>query len=120
MISIDEGFPGHYPRSHAPVPFTLVPKLSVAELQDVQVTEAEQRELTALAALAGKLPPPSDPARGGGKSGKPIPKVNIQLELPQFEPEKLPGWAEEFAEFLLLTGQSHVDLATKCWLLERS
>ena len=28
--------------------------------------------------------------------------------------------AEEFAEFLLLTGQSHVDVATKCSLLKRS
>ena len=29
-------------------------------------------------------------------------------------------WTEEFAEFLLLTGQSHVDMATKCSLLKRS
>ena len=35
-------------------------------------------------------------------------------------PQNLPEWAEEFAEFLLLTGQSHVDVATKCSLLKRS
>ena len=32
----------------------------------------------------------------------------------------MPKWAEDFAEFLLLTGQSHVDVATKCSLLKRS
>ena len=40
--------------------------------------------------------------------------------MPEFEPKNLPEWAEEFAEFLLLTGQSHVDVATKCSLLNRS
>ena len=40
--------------------------------------------------------------------------------MPEFEPKNLPEWAEEFAEFLLLTGQSHVDVATKCSLLKRS
>ena len=32
----------------------------------------------------------------------------------------LPERAEEFTDFLLLTGQSHVDVATKCSLLKRS
>ena len=49
--------------------------------------------------------------------GRPIAQAKIQLELPEFDPKKLPEWAEEFAEFLLLTGQSHVDMAT---LLKRS
>ena len=49
----------------------------------------------------------------GGKSGRPIAQANIQLELPEFDPKNLPEWADEFAEFLLLTGQSHVDVATK-------
>ena len=57
---------------------------------------------------------------GGGKSGKAIAQANIQLELPAFDPKNVPEWAEEFAEFLLLTGQSHVDVATKCSLLKRS
>ena len=37
----------------------------------------------------------------------------MQLELPEFDLKNLPEWAEEFAEFLLLNGQSHVDVATK-------
>ena len=84
------------------------------------VTETEGRGLTALAPVAGVPPPPSGLTPGGGKSGRPIAVANIQLELPEFEPKNLPKWAEEFAEFLLLTGQSHVDVATKCSLLERS
>ena len=52
--------------------------------------------------------------------GRPIAEANIQLELQEFDPKNLPESAEEFAEFLLLTGQSHVDVATKCSLLKRS
>ena len=92
----------------------------IAELQDVPVTESEKKGLTALAPLAGVHLPPSGLTPGGGKSGKLIAQANIQLELPEFDPKKLPEWADEFAEFLLLTGQSHVDVATKCSLLKRS
>ena len=92
----------------------------IAELQDVPVTEAEKRGLSALAPLAGVSPPPSGLAPGGGKIGRPIAQANIQLELPEFALKNLPEWAEEFAEFVLLTGQSHVDVATKCSLLKRS
>ena len=46
--------------------------------------------------------------------------ANIELELPKLDPKNVPEWAEEFAEFLLLTGQSHVNVATKCLLLKRS
>ena len=84
------------------------------------MTETEKRGLTALAPLAGVPPPPSGLTPGGGKSGRPIAQANIQLELPEFDPKNLPEWAEAFAEFLLLTGQSHVDVATKCSLLKRS
>ena len=84
------------------------------------MTETKKKGLTALAPLAGRPPPPSHPTSGGRKSGKPIAQANIQLELPEFDPKKLPEWAEEFAEFLLLTGQSHVNVATKCSLLKRS
>ena len=84
------------------------------------MTETEKKGLTALAPLTGRPPPPSDQTSEGGKSGKPIAKANIQLELPEFDPKNLPEWAEEFAEFLLLTGQSHVDVATKCSLLKHS
>ena len=109
------------PKVTCPSPFhPRAPTFPIAELQDVPVTEAENKELTALAPLAGRLRPPSDPTSGGGKSGKPISQANIQLELPEFDPKNLPEWAKEFAEFLLLTGQSHVDVATKCTLLKRS
>ena len=92
----------------------------IAELQDVPVTETEKRGLSALVPLAGIPPPPSGLTLGGGKSGSPIAQANIQLELPEFVPKNVPEWAEEFAEFLLLTDQSHVDVATKCSLLKSS
>ena len=82
--------------------------------------EMEKRGLTALAPLAGRPPPLSDPISGVGKSGKPIAEANLQLELPESDPKNLPELAEEFGKFLLLTGQSHVDVATKCSLLKRS
>ena len=92
--------------------------LPMAELQDVPVTETEKRGLSALAPLAGVSP--SGLTLGGGKTGRPIAKSNIGLELLESDPKNLPEWAEELAEFLLLTGQSHVDVATKCSLLKRS
>ena len=92
----------------------------IAELKDVPVTETQRKGLTAQAPLAGVPPPPSGLTPGDGKSGKPNAQANIQLELPEFDPKNLPEWAEEFAGFLLLTGQSHVDVAIKCSLLKRS
>ena len=109
------------PKVTCPSPFhpraRIVP---IAELQDVPVTETEKRGLSALDPLAGVSPPSSRLTSGGEKSGRPIAQANIQLGLPEFDPKNLPEWAEEFAEFLLLTGQSHVDVATKCSLLKRS
>ena len=109
------------PKVTCPSPFhpraTTVP---IAELQDVPVTETEKRGLSALAPLAGVSSSPSGLTQGGGKMGRPTAQANIQLELPEFDPKNLPEWAEEFPEFLLLTGQSHVDVATKCSLLNRS
>ena len=84
------------------------------------MTETEKKGLTALAPPSGRQASSSDPTSGGGKSGKPIAQANIQLELPEFDPRNLPEWAGEFAEFLLLTGQSHSDVATKCSLLKHS
>ena len=109
------------PKVTCPSPFhPRARTVPIAELQDVPVTETEKRGLSALAALAGLSPPPSGLTPGGGKIGSPIAQANIQLELPEFDPENLPQWAEKLAEFLLLTGQSHVDVATKCSLLKRS
>ena len=84
------------------------------------MTETETTQLTALAPLAGVPSAPLSLTPGGGKSRKPIAQANIQLELPEYDPKKLPERAEEFAEFLLLTGQSHVNVATKCSFLKRS
>ena len=92
----------------------------ISELQDVPVTETEKKGLTALAPLASVPPPPSGLTPGGWKSGRPTAQANIRLEFTEFDPNNLPEWAGEFAEFLLLTGQSHVDVATKCSLLKRS
>ena len=107
------------PKVTCPSPFhPRARTVPMADLQDVPVTESERRGLSALAPLAGVSPSGLTP--GGGKMGRPIAQANIQLELPEFDPKNLPEWAEEFAEFLLLTGQSHVDVATKCSLLKRS
>ena len=109
------------PKVTCPSPFHRHARtVPIAEPQDVQVTETEKRGLSALAPLAGVSPPPSGLTSGGGKMGRPIAQANIQLELPEFDPKNLPESAEEFAEFLLLLGQSHVDVATKCSLLKCS
>ena len=109
------------PKVTCPSPFhPRARTVPIAELQDVPVTETEKRGLSALAPLAGVSPPPSGLTPGGRKMGRPIAQANIQLELPEFDPKNLPEWAEEFAEFLLLTRQSRVDVATKCSLLKRS
>ena len=109
------------PKVTCPSPFhPRARTVPIAELQDVPVMETEKRGLSALAPLAGVSPSPSGLTPGGGKMGRPIAQANIQLELPEYDPKNLPKWAEEFAEFLLLTGQAHVDVATKCSLLKRS
>ena len=109
------------PKVTCPSPFhPRARTVPIAELQDVPVTETEKRGLSALAPLAGVSPPPSGLTAGAGKIGRPIAQANIQLELPESDPKNVPEWAEEFAGFLLLTGQSHVDGATQCSLLKRS
>ena len=103
------------PKVTCPSPFHPPARtVAIAELQDVPVTETKRNGLTALAPLAGVPLPPSGLTSGGGKIGNPIALANIQLELPEFDPKNLPERAEKFAGFLLLTGQSHVDVATKC------
>ena len=112
---------GLLPKVTCPSPFhPRAGTVPFAELQDMPVTETEKRRLSALALLAGVPPPPSGSTLGGWRSGRPIAQANIELELPEFDPKNLPEWAEEFADFRLLTCQSHVDVATKCSLLKRS
>ena len=84
------------------------------------MTETEKRGLSARTPLARVSPPCPGLTPGDGKMGRPIAQANIQLELPELDPKNLPERAEEFAGFLLLTGQFHVDVATKCSLLKRS
>ena len=109
------------PKGTCPSPFhPRARTVPIAELQDLPVTETEKRGLSALAPLAGVYSPSSGITPGAGKMGRPTAQANIELEFPEFDPKNLPEWAEEFAEFLLLTGQSHVDVATKCSLLKRS
>ena len=109
------------PKVTCPSPFhPRTRTVPIAELQDVPVTETEKRGLSALAPLAGVSPPPSGLTPGVRKMGRPIAQANIQLELPELDRKNLPEWAEEFAEFLLLPGQFHVDVATKCSLLKCS
>ena len=109
------------PKVTCPSPFhPRARTVPISELQDVPVTETEKRGVSALAPLAGVSLTPSGLTPGGGKSGRPIAQANIQLELPEFDPKNLPEWAEEVAEFLLLTCQPHVDVDTKYSLLKRS
>ena len=106
------------PKVTCPSPFhPRARTVPIAELQHVPVTETEERGLSALAPLAGVSPSPSGPTPGAGKMGRLIAQANIQLELPEFDPKNLPESAEELAEFLLLTGQSHVNVATKSLLV---
>ena len=88
------------PKVTCPSPFHPCSRtVSIPVLLDIPVTEAEEGGLTALAPLAGKVPPPSDPTSGGRKSGKPIAQANIQLELPEFDPTNLPQWQRNLLNF---------------------
>ena len=51
---------------------------------------------------------------------KAIATANLRIELPQFDPKSLPIWAQEFAVFLLLTGQQQADVKTTCTLIKKS
>ena len=79
---------------------------------------------SALAPLATLHPSPL--SGGTGDTGvscrgtKAIATANLQMELPEFDPKNLPEWAEEFSQFLLLTGQQHADVRTKCTLIKKS
>ena len=57
---------------------------------------------------------------GWGRGTKAIATANLQIELPVFDPKNLREWAEEFSEFLLLTGQQHADIKTKCTVIKKS
>ena len=80
----------------------------------------------ALSALALLATVHCSPLSGGtgdtgvpGRGTKAIATRNLQIELPEFDPKNLPEWAEEFSEFLLVTGQQHTDVSTKCTLIRK-
>ena len=89
-------------------------------------TEAEMKGygLAALAPLATVYPSPASGGTGDpgvpGRETKVIATVNLQIEVPELDPKKLPDWAEEFSESLLFTGQQHADVRTKCTLIKKS
>ena len=96
-----------------------VPVCSVGD-----TTEAEMKSygLAAPAPLATTYPsaPSGDTGDLGvpGRGMKAIATANLQIELPEFDPESFP--AEEFSEFLLLTGKQHAAVRTKCTLTKTS
>ena len=105
-------------------PHPCVKTLHVGSLVDTTEAEMKGYGLAALVPLATVYPvPPSggtgDP-RVPGRGTKPIAMANLQIELPELNPKKLPEWAEEFSEFLLLTGQQHADVKTKSTLIKKS
>ena len=80
--------------------------------------------LAALAALATVYPSPlSGGAVDTGASGrgtKAIARANLQIRLPDFDQKKMPEWAEEFSEVLLLRAEQHADVRTRCTLIKKS
>ena len=113
------------PMDTCPSPFhprvTTVPVCSVGD-----TTEAEMKGygLSALALLATVHPSTLSGGTGDtgvpGRGRKAIATANLQIELPEFDPKNLPESAEELSEFLLLTGQQHADVRTKCTLIKQS
>ena len=79
---------------------------------------------SALAQLATVHPSPLSGGTGDtgvpGRGTKAIATANLQIDLPEFHTKSLPEWAEELFEFLLLTGQKHADVHTKCTLIKKS
>ena len=113
------------PMDTCPSPFhPRVRTVPVCNVGDSSKAEMKSYGLAALAPLA--ITPPSPPPYGSGGTGglgrgtKAIATVNLQMELPEFDPKNLPEWAEEFSEFLLLSGQQHADVKTKCTLIKKS
>ena len=103
------------------------PRVRTAPVCSVgDTTEAEMKGygLSALAPLATVHPSPLSGGTGDtgvpGRGTKAIATANLQIELREFDPENLPEWAEDVSEFLLLTGQQHADVRTKCTLIKKS
>ena len=91
---------------------------------DTREAEMQSYGVAALAPLATTHPAPPSGGIGDpgvpGRGTKAMATANLQIELPEFDPQNLPAWAEELSEFLLLTGQQHADVGTKCTLIIES
>ena len=112
-------------RSTCPSPFhPRVRTVPVSTIGDSTEAEMEGYGLAALAPFSTVYP--SSPSGGKGDTGVPgrgtkgIATASLQIELPEFDPKNSPEWAEEFSEFLLLSGQQHADVRTKCTLIKKS
>ena len=113
------------PMDTCPSPFhPSVRAVPVCSVGDTSEAEMKSYGLAALAPLATTYPSP----RSGGtrdpgvpcRGTKAIATANVEIELPEFDPKNLPEWAEEFSEFLLLTGRQHANVRTKCTLIKKS
>ena len=108
-----------------PSPFhNRVRTVPVCSVGDTIEAEMKAYGLVALAPVAAMHPSlPSDGTSCPGVPGrgtKTIATTNLQMELLEFDTKNLPEWAEEFSEFLLLMGQQHADVRTKCTLIRDS
>ena len=116
---------GRSPMHTCPIPFhPRVNTVAVCSVGDTTEAEMKGYGLAALAPLATVYP--LTPSGGAGDPGVPgrgtkaIASANLQIEVPEFDPENLPESAEEFSEFLLLTGKQHAEVRTKCTLIKTS
>ena len=108
-----------------PIPFhTFVRTVPVCTVGDTTEAEMKSYCLAVQAPLAKAHPSAPSGETGDpdapGSGAKAIATANLQIELPEFDPKNLPKWAEEVSEFLLLTGQQHADIRTKCTLIKKS
>ena len=113
------------PMDTCPSPFhPRVRTVPVCSVGDTSEAEMKSYGRAALAPLAITHP---SPASGGtsdpcvpSRGTKAIATANLHIELPEFDPKNLPEWAEEFSEFLLLTGQQHAAVKTTCTLIKKA
>ena len=113
------------PLDTCPSPFhPRVRTVPVCTIGDFTEAEMEGYGLAALAPLATVYPSPPSGGKGDtgvpGRGTKGITTANLQMELPEFDAKNVPEWAEELSEFILLTGQQHADVRTKCTLIKKS
>ena len=113
------------PMDTCPSPFhpgvRTVPVYNVGDTSQVEMKSYGLAELVRLA-----IAHPSPPSDGTGGTGglrrgtKAIATTNLQIELPEFDPNNVPKCAEELSEYLLLASQQHADISMNCKLIKKS